>query len=152
MSINGWYYLHVNGDLIYKRDYPGQAADIRESDLARALWPMDPQDRMGAWRIVIEALALGANPERVAELAEKWRCDDRDADEFASRAGVSLQMDGNEWCATPPTFVNLQESHAGFGKTKLEAMAALAKDMGLVASKMWGASFVDLLRGTRGAA
>jgi hypothetical protein len=47
MSIIGWYYLHENGSLIYKREIGGTAADIRESDLARGLWPLDPQDRAG---------------------------------------------------------------------------------------------------------
>lgn len=40
-----------------------------------------------------------------------------------------LSMDGNQHCATrPQTFINLQESHAGFGDTGIEAMAALIKD------------------------
>lgn len=152
MSIKGWYYLHVNGDLIYKKDHPGVVADIRESDLARALWPMHPQDRMGAWLILIEASAFGSNPERIAELAGKWGCNDSDADEFAFRAGITLSMDGNAWCATPINFTNLQEDPAGFGSTKLEAMVELAKDMGLQPSKMWGPSFVDLLSGRNKAA
>lgn len=50
MSIIGWYYLHQNSDLIYKHEFGGTAADIRESDFARGLWPMDPEDRAGAWR------------------------------------------------------------------------------------------------------
>ncbi len=59
--MDGWYYLHTNGELIYKRDLDGTAADIRESTFARALWPMEPSDREGAWRILIEGLAAGAN-------------------------------------------------------------------------------------------
>lgn len=145
MSIEGWYYLHENGDLIFKKDYPGVAADIRESDLARMLWPMDPSDRFGAWRILIEGAALGANSERISELAKKWGCNDEDADQLAMRTGLTLQMDGNMWCATPPGFINLQESEAGFGSTKLEAMADLANHLGYSASKMWGATFYDLL-------
>ena len=65
MSIIGWYYLHTNGDLLYKRELEGTAADIRESSFAKMLWPVDSEDRAGAWRIVVEALACGANPERV---------------------------------------------------------------------------------------
>lgn len=34
-------------------------------------------------------------------------------------------MDGNAWCAVNPDFVNLQESPAGFGATREEAVAAL---------------------------
>jgi hypothetical protein len=34
-------------------------------------------------------------------------------------------MDGNAWCAVKPDFINLQESHAGFGNTREEAIAAL---------------------------
>jgi hypothetical protein len=144
MSIIGWYYLHTNGDLIYKRDLDGTAADIRESNFARAMWPFDPDDRECAWDIVVEAEALGARSERIAELALKWQCDDQDADIYAERRGITLQMDGNQWCATGPKFSNLQESPAGFGDTKRQAMSALCKDLGYKGGKMWNATFKSL--------
>ncbi len=146
MSLQGWYYLHTNGELIYKRDLDGTAADIRESDFARALWPLDPTDRLGAWAIVVEALAAGANRDRVNELAVKWGCNDSDAAKAASVWGARLFMDGDQWCATRSDFQDLATSPAGFGKTALEALAALAKELGYRPSKMWGASFGDLLK------
>jgi hypothetical protein len=141
----GWYYLHSNGDLIYKRDLDGTVGDIRESALARGLWPMNPGDRENAWRILIEALAAGANKIRVFELAKHWGCDDKDAQIYAGRSGCNLFMDGNMWCATGGNFVNLAESDAGFGPTGLEAMSELAIAFGYKPSKMWGATFQDLL-------
>lgn len=39
-----------------------------------------------------------------------------------------VRLDGNQWCATNPDFINLQESPAGFGDTPMEAIAALAKE------------------------
>lgn len=145
MSIQGWYYLHQNGDLIYKVNHAGTAADIRESDFARCMWPLDPSDRAGAWDIAIEGLALGASRARVMELASKWGLNDIDADEYARRAGISLDLDGNAWCATGPGFENLQESLAGFGETKLEAMANLAKALGIGPGKMWRQTFRERL-------
>ena len=38
---------------------------------------------------------------------------------------VRTFMDGNAWAAVKPDFINLQESAAGFGDTKEEAIAAL---------------------------
>lgn len=146
MALIGWYYLHENGLLIYKRELGGTAADIRESTFARAMWPLDPEDRAGAWRIVVEGLAAGANKERVEELATLWHCNDADADNYAGHLGISIERDGNAWMAVPPWFENLQESPAGFGDTKLEAMAALCKEIGYLPSKMWGATFADLLK------
>lgn len=146
MSIIGWYYLHENGDLIYKRDLEGTAADIRESDLARGLWPLDPNEREGAWNIVVEALAAGANAERVKDLAAKWNCTDQDASAYADRVGALLSIDGNAWMATRRDFQDLQQSPAGFGDSALEAMAALAKELGYKPSKMWGANFRELLK------
>ena len=67
MALEGWYYMHKNGDLIYKRDMGGTAADIRESDFAKMLWPFDPTDRAGAWRILVESMACGVNKDRVIE-------------------------------------------------------------------------------------
>jgi len=142
--ITGYYYLHDNGELIYK---PGTdcVADIRESDLARALWPLDPDDRAGAWAILIEGLSLGAKKDRIEELSQKWKCDNADADIYADRVGCNLTLDGNAWCATRMDFSNLQESPAGFGDTKLEAMAELCRELGYKACKMWGSSFQELL-------
>lgn len=42
---------------------------------------------------------------------------------------------------------NLQEYIVGFGDTKLEAMADLAKNLGYKPDKLgWGAKFADLLK------
>jgi hypothetical protein len=146
MSIDGFYYLNVNDKLIYKRDFPGMAADIRESDLAIMLWPIDLEDRENAWQILVEALACGANLERVMELAVKWHCSDEDALIYALRVGARLFKDGDQWCATREDFVDLQESPAGFGSTALEALAGLCRSLGYKPQKMWGATFASLLR------
>lgn len=139
--IEGWYYLHENGDVIFKSDYEGVVADLRESDFVKALWSFDSADRQKAWSILVESLSAGANKKRVQELADKWSCNDKDAEIFAERIGVKLSMDGNQFCAIGPGFINLQESPAGFGDTALEAMAELAKETGYVPRKMWGNSF-----------
>lgn len=144
MATIGWYYLHENGSLIYKTGDEA-AADIRESDFARGMWPFNPIDRAGAWRIVVEAGAASANPERVSELATLWKCDDADAKHYAEHIGARLYMDGNAWCATRGDFENLQESPAGFGETARGALTELAKALDFKASKMWGATFADLM-------
>lgn len=148
-NITAWYYLHENGELICKPNRSGIVADIRESTFARALWPVDPCDRAGAWTLLVEGLAAGAKPDRVRELADKWKCSDADAQVYGDRVGVLFMRDGNQWCAVRlADFVNIQESACGFGPTCLEAMAELAKALGYQPSKMWGASFVDLLKVT----
>ena len=145
MSVQGWYYLHANGSMIYKPDFDGTVADFRDSDFVRAFWPLDPEDREGAWRICVEGLAAGGKPERITELAALWKCDDADALVYANRVGCNLYMDGDAWCATDRHHIDLQQSPAGFGKTCLEAMAELCKALGYGPSKMWGATFADLL-------
>lgn len=141
----GWYYLHTNGDLIYKRDLEGTAADIRESDFAVGLWPINETDRLTAWNILVEGLAAGANPARVAELADLWNCNNADAEIYAQHVGVQFLQEGSQWMAVRQDFQNLQESLAGFGATKLEAMAELAKALGYRPNKMWGPTFQTLL-------
>lgn len=145
MSIVGWYYLHINGDMIYKRDTGETAADIRESDFARGLWPLDPEDRAGAWRICVEGLAAGANKKRVMDLAKQWGCNESDAQNYAGHLGARIYKDGDQWCATGPGFRDLQSDPAGFGYTTVEAFAALCKTLGYTPSKMWGHTFESLL-------
>lgn len=148
----GWYYLHTNGELIYKPESVGTAADIRESEFARMLWPVDPSNRAQAWMILIEARALGANLSRIIELAEMWNCTNQDADNFEAwtrmfGTGLTVKRDRDQWCAHRTDFVNLQESPAGFGGSKLDAMAELCKALGYKASKIgWGANFQQLLK------
>ena len=146
MALIGWYYQHQNGNLIYKREMGDMAADLRETPFAIMLWPLDPEDRAGAWRICVEALACGANSERVKELAEKWQCNDEDAKIYADHLGVKLEMDGDHWRAVRGDFIDLQASPAGFGKTALEAFAELCKALNFKPSKMWGATFADLVK------
>lgn len=144
-TIAGWYYLHVNGDLIYKRDSPGQDADIRESDFAVGLWAWD-NERPTAWRILVEALCAGAHPYRIANLLALWNCNDDDALNYANYAGFNLGEDGDMKTASRKDFDNLQESPMGFGKTYLEAMADLCKQLGFKPGKMWTPSFEDLVK------
>ncbi|HED3890501.1 TPA: hypothetical protein R4229_002908 [Morganella morganii] len=142
----GWYYLHENGDLIYK---PGSdsIADIRDSDFAKCSWPLDQHDRKSAWDLLVEASALGANKERINELAEKWKCNDDDADNYAGVIGLHIKADGSSWCAHLMDFIDLQESPAGFGETKLEAMASLAVQLGVTGGHIWRKTFSDYVAG-----
>jgi hypothetical protein len=142
--IHGYYYLHVNGEMIYKLSFDGIEADFRESDLVRGFWKADPEDREAAWHMLVEASAAGARAYRIAELAEKWGCDDEDAQVYADHLGsVRLERDGDQWCAAIGD-ENIQDAPCGFGTSCLEALAELAKDLGYRPSKMWGATFADL--------
>jgi hypothetical protein len=145
MSIEGYYYLHTNGSLIYKRDLGDTIADLRESNFVRMFWPIDTHDRSTAWRFLVEASAMDADKGRIKELAAKWHCDDEDGQQYADFIGANIQRDGNKWCATRKDFKDLQESPAGFGDTLLEAFAELCKALGYRPAKMWGASFHDLI-------
>ena len=121
----GYYYLHSEtGDLIFKRaGFPPDSS----SAFVKKVWLVNPSDRGNAWVIAVEALALGANKNRVNELAKKWGLTDADAGVFAERAKLKLFKDGDQWCAAFADFVNIQESQVGFGDTALEALAALSR-------------------------
>lgn len=145
MSIEGYYYLHVNGDLIYKQNLDETVADIRDSDFAKGLWSFDPTDREGAWSLLVESLAGGANKKRVFELAEKWGCTEDDAAVYAERLSLIVSQDGDQVCVTRQDFTNLQECSAGFGDTLLESMVHLCEELEYTPSKMWGHTFKDLV-------
>ena len=147
MSILGYYYLHTNHSLIWKKSMDGdEVADFRESPFVVQFWPLDPQDRSTAWRILVEALALGADEQRIEELADLWACDDIDAQRYAEHIGVELKPDGSAWCAMQIGATNIQEFSAGFSeKSALHALAELCRDLGYQAQKTWGATFSDLV-------
>ena len=88
----GWYYLHVNGDLIYKRFPIGD----EDSPFIKRIWPVNTKDRLAAWTVVLESLSLGANLDRVKELATKWKLTFEDSIELLKHSprGTSKEMIG----------------------------------------------------------
>jgi hypothetical protein len=140
--IHGWYYLHTNKQLIYKNS-PDAIDDIRESDFCESVWAWD-YERHTAWGILVEALSLGADKDRIKELADKWGCTDIDADNYAAYLGIDIGMDGAAHYARKRDFGNAQENPIGFGETYLEAMANLAKELGYTGGKMWNHTFKTL--------
>jgi hypothetical protein len=142
--IEGYYYLHTNKELIYKHNLDA-IIDIRESDFCHSAWAWDGQ-RPTAWQILVEALSLGANKDRIIELAKKWGCDEDDALNYADYLGITLGSDGNQKTAYGKNFTNLQECPCGFGDTYLEAMADLCKQIGFTGGKIWNATFQNLIK------
>lgn len=64
---------------------------------------------------------------------ELFDCDDRDLIKLNELVSTEnhpqfyLSKDGDHWCATLPDFINLQESHTGFGKSPVSAILSLLK-------------------------
>lgn len=143
--MDGWYYLHENGDMIFKRDLDDTVADFRDSDFVKAFWPLDTTNRETAWRMLVEGLSAEAKRERVFELAQKWGCDDEDAAMYAEFIKARLTIDGNAWMASREDFIDLMQSPAGFGDTALEALAELCTELGYRPSNMWGNTFAMVL-------
>lgn len=81
MNPYGWYYLHKNGDLIFKKYRPED-----DSTFVQKIWPCVVENRETAWTIVIEAIAMGAKLRRIRELSKKWSLDTKDLREYLVRA------------------------------------------------------------------
>lgn len=140
--IEGYYYLHENKSMIFKRNLDdGTYADIIDSDFCKALWSIDPENREHAWNICVEGLASGADRKRIMELAEKWYCDEEDAQIYADRMGISLTKDGDAWIATREKDKKIKDNSVlifGHGETVIDAMSNLIKHLGYKPSKLWG--------------
>ena len=84
--MDGYYYLHTNGDLIYK---PAAAVETDdeyfESPYVKHVWTINLKDRGDCWKIVLEALSMGCQISRAKELAEKWKMDFNDSVEMIKR-------------------------------------------------------------------
>jgi len=93
MEDDGWYYLHENGDLIWKRFEPEA-----DSTFVKKVWRVDTTDRFSAWKIVLEAFALGGRVDRLLELSEKWKLTFEDSVELLKRTPIKavtgLMSDG----------------------------------------------------------
>jgi len=86
MAVKGYYYLHTDGNLIFK---PAAVLDgdpeYFNSDFVRRVWPVDAKNRLTAWRVIVEGLAMDADKARVMELAGKWKCDISDLADYMVR-------------------------------------------------------------------
>lgn len=152
MATTGYYYLHTNGTLLFKHAYldgAEQEFEFRESPFAVMFWKVDAQRREDMWRVLIEALALGGEPQGITKLANMAGCNDHDAKVYAERIGVRVDSPGSafKWGAITRRERTSGMNHTGFGGTALEAMADLCKNMGYRANKVWPVSFEQLVRG-----
>ncbi len=128
VKLEGYFYLHTNGDLIYK---PAIVVEFDpehfNSNFVVETWGFAQEYRECAWTILVEALALGANIKRIKELQQKWGCTNEDAVKYAEKMHLQIVQDGTGWIASFDDFVNIQESQCGSGDDCLEAFADLAK-------------------------
>jgi hypothetical protein len=81
------YYLHENGQLIHK-----PITAIIEGDLVRdwfwgPRWTINTENRGACWLLCIEAAALGANIDRIKDLADKWGLTFEDSINFLAWMG-----------------------------------------------------------------
>lgn len=130
MAIKGFYVLGSGGELVYYEfSFP---PEIKE---AVHVWPIDVTDRTDFWQVAIEAQALGAAPERIQELVNKWRLTDEDGKIFADNLGITLSYLSDpvvlqELKFSAPTWLAYHDSgKEGQGATVLEALADLYKKL-----------------------
>jgi len=68
-----YYYLHTNGDLIGKNPVVVDSDDeYFSSPFVKKVWLIETDDRADAWTLVLEALMLGADLNKIKELVKKW--------------------------------------------------------------------------------
>ncbi len=77
---DGFYYLHTNGEMIYKRFEPET-----DSTFVKKVWPIDSTSRLNAWKIVLEGFFYGAKVDRLKELSQKWDLTFEDSVELLKR-------------------------------------------------------------------
>lgn len=86
MEKTWYYYLHTDGNIIGKNPIVvDDDPEYFQSDFVVKVWLINLTDRKDAWTLILEALALGGNKERIKELIDKWGCDLNDAKEMFIR-------------------------------------------------------------------
>lgn len=133
--LDGYYYLHVNEDLIYKRYLDeGQVTDFESSSFVRAYWLLDTHDRGCAWIIAIEAAALGARFDKVEHLREHWKLTNEDGRKFCEVSGIELRVE-HPVATVSPVSISQKMYRVGFpdkkqyayGSDVFSALVELAK-------------------------
>ena len=87
MSNEWYYYLHQNGSLIGKNPIVVDSdPSYFDSPFVEYVWKINTEDRLDGWKLLLEALALGARVDRIREIAAKWGADYKDSLEMLRRS------------------------------------------------------------------
>lgn len=117
---NVWYYLEKDGGLHWSHTPLNPC-----SPNIRGQWHVDLTNRFSAWHMVIEALALGADLQRINQLQGRWHLTDADAHHYLdtlARAGSNVNL-------TTGTIARAKQGeHVGYGPTALHALANLLRE------------------------
>lgn len=98
----GYYYLHTNGELIYKpygREY-NPIQDFEESPFVVAYWLINTNNRADAYNMLIRANMLEANHERIDELLTKWNMTNEDTKNYCKAFGIRWGQKGELFTAS----------------------------------------------------
>jgi hypothetical protein len=78
-----YYYLHTNGDLIGKNPIVVDSdPEYFNSPFVSRFWRIDLTDRRDAWVLILESLSYGVRLDRIKELVDKWKLDEKDLLKF----------------------------------------------------------------------
>ena len=81
-----FFYLHTNGDLIGKNSVVVDTdPKYFDSPFVKKVWEVDLDKREDGWKLILEALAFGANISPVKELAKRWELTFEDSKELLKR-------------------------------------------------------------------
>ena len=83
---NGFYYLHSEGNLIFKPTIVADDPGYFNSPFVKKVWRLDTNDRLCAWTIILEALSMGCSIDRAKELSNLWKLTLDDSIEMLKRA------------------------------------------------------------------
>ena len=126
--MDGFYYLHTNGDLIFKKFRPED-----DSPFVVKVWEIDTTDRGNAWMVAVDAGAWGARQDRIEELIKKWGLTNEDALNFIKYLNnrspqlweLFLSEDRQNDCWLLTDTLN---DHQVTGKRAIDALIRFAKE------------------------
>lgn len=125
-----WVCLNPNKSLTISLNKP--KGDFKKT--LTKFWSYDSSMPSFAWFILMEALALSANPTDVETLAKQWGCKREDAKETLESFGFHLTFIEHRWWATFADDKNFRRKK-GQGSSEVEAVASLIRDRLLQTSR-----------------
>lgn len=124
----GFFYLHTNGELIYKPEATiSRRQDLEESDFVVQYWPVASNHRTSLWTCLIEAAARGANQSCIDHMKKTHDITNEDAAGFARALDFKLVGNGRFFVAFNYNFIDQKHSAIGFGETAFDAIIDFQK-------------------------
>ncbi len=96
-----YYYLHRNGELVYKNSVAFSDQDFEESSFVQFYWVVNLDRRSDLYNVLLTAKQMGAKESSIQIMIDKNGVTDEDCKIFCNSIGIQFSNENGIWITKP---------------------------------------------------